>query len=244
MAIRIITASGKGGVGKSTICKGLALQFSDAGKKTLLVDCDAGLSSLDVMLGVSHLVNFTWSDILSDRCETKDALLKVSEKLTFLPSPKEALTEDYFDQFSGLIKELDEKYEIIILDAPAGLGRGLQRAAKAASHALIVATADEVSVKGAEKVNALLQKEGITQSRLLINRYDIKAAKKGKLLTVDEIIDKTLVQLIGIVPDDKNIVYSTVSEKPLKTKRSAKAFSRISARILGEKKELTLKQLK
>ena len=244
MAIRIITASGKGGVGKSTICKGLALEFTEAGKNTLLIDCDAGLSSLDVMLGAAHLVNFTWSDVLCDRCEAKDALLKISENLTLLPSPKDALTEDYFDEFSELVQSLDDSYDIIILDAPAGLGRGLQRAAKAASRALIVATADEVSVKGAEKVNSLLEKEGITQSRLLINRYDIKAAKKGKLLTIDEIIDKTLVQLIGIVPDDKNIIYSTVSEKPLKTKRSRKAFSRISARILGEKRELTLKQLK
>lgn len=244
LATRIITASGKGGVGKSTICKGLASELMQAGKNILLIDCDAGLSSLDVMLGVSHLVNFTWSDILTDRCETNDALLKVSDNLTLLPSPKEALSEDYFEEFKALVQSLDNKYDIIILDAPAGLGRGLQRAAKAATHALIVATADEVSVKGAGKVNALLEQEGITQTRLLINRYDVKAAKKGKLLTVDEIIDKTLVQLIGIIPDDKNIIYSTVSEKPLKTKRSTKAFSRISARILGEKTELTIKQLK
>lgn len=244
MALKIITASGKGGVGKSTVCKSLALQFAHSGKNTLLIDCDAGLSSLDVMLGVSQSVNFTWYDALTERCELSDALIKVSENITLLPSPKSALKEDLFDEFKKTVNELDEKFDIIILDAPAGLGRGLLRAAKAASKALIVATGDEVSVKGAEKVNALLFEEGITESRLLINRYDVKAAKKGRLLTVDEIIDKTLVQLIGIIPEDKNITYSTVSEKPLKTKKSTSAFSRIADRILGEKVELTMSLLK
>ncbi len=244
MALKIITASGKGGVGKSTVCKGLALQFRKLGKNTLLIDCDAGLSSLDVMLGVDSLVNFTWYDALTGRCELSDSLIKIDEYLTLLPSPKTALKEELFDEFTDAVKSLDSMFDIIILDAPAGLGRGLLRAARAAEKALIVATADEVSVRGAEKVNNLLTEEGITQTRLLINRYDVKAAKKGKLLTVDEIIDKTLVQLIGIIPDDINITYSTVSEKPLKTKKSTNAFARVAARILGEKIELTVSQLK
>ncbi len=244
MALKIITASGKGGVGKSTVCTGLSIKFAEAGKKTLLIDCDAGLSSLDVMLGVSDKVNFTWFDIIEGRCEISDAVIKIRDNLSLLPSPKNILQEDFFEEFKSTAEKLEKDYDIIILDAPAGLGRGLLRAAKAATSALIIATADEISVKGAGKVNNLLFEEGITQSRLLINRYNIKAAKKGKLLTVDEIIDKTLVQLIGIIPEDKNIPYLTVSEKALKTKKSSEAFSRISKRIMGEKIELTLSLLK
>ena len=244
MALKIIIASGKGGVGKSTVCCGLALKLSEAGKKILLIDCDAGLSSLDVLLGVADRINFTWYDIVTERCSASDALLKISDNLSLLPSPKSNLKEDLFDEFKTAVEELQDDYDIILLDAPAGLGRGLLRAARTATNALIVATADEISVKGAGKVNELLLEEGIKQSRLLINRYKLKAAKQGKLLTVDEIIDKTLVQLIGIIPDDKNIPYLTVSEKALKTKKSSEAFSRISKRITGEKIELTLSLLK
>ena len=244
MALKIITASGKGGVGKSTICTGLALQLAKEGKKTLLIDCDAGLSSLDVMLDAAKEVNFTWYDIIRESCDIPDAILETDENLWLLPSPRAMLTEDLFDEFKEMIHSLEELYDIIIFDAPAGLGRGLLRAAKAADNALIVATADEISVKDAGKVNELLISEGITQSRLIINRYNLKAAKKGRLLTVDEIIDKTLVQLIGIIPEDKNIPYQTVSEKRLKTKKSTEAFSRIAKRILGENVELTLSLLK
>jgi len=244
MAIKTVIASGKGGVGKSTITKSLGLQLSEKGASTLLIDCDAGLSSLDIMLGVSEKVNFTWGDIAEERCTTEDALMKISDNLTLLPSPKRPLTKDFPDIIKNLTEELQDDYDYIFIDAPAGIGRGLHRAAAGADKALVVATADEVSVTGAGTVQKVLGENGIKESRLLINRYDVRAAKKGLLLTVDEIIDKTLVQLIGIVPEDKNIMYSTVSEKRLKTRKSDSAFLRIAGRISGKYIPLELSQLK
>lgn len=244
MAIKLAVVSGKGGVGKSTVCKNLGIQFALSGKRTLLADGDAGLSSLDIMLGCSENITFTWHDYITGRCSADDAIYKLTEELHLLPSPKIPLTEDFSDGISQIVTEKQDEYDIIIIDAPAGLGRGLRRAARASDRAIIVATADEVSVKGAAAVDRVLADEGITRTRLLINRYQLKAAKKGKLLTVDEIIDKTLVQLIGIIPEDENIIYSTVSGKKLKTKLSDKAFSRVAKRITGENVELSLSQLK
>lgn len=244
MAIKTVIASGKGGVGKSTVTKSLGLQLSEKGASTLLIDCDAGLSSLDIMLGVSEKVNFTWGDVAEERCTTVDALMKISDNLTLLPSPKRPLTKDFPDIIKNLTEKLQDDYDYIFIDAPAGIGRGLHRAAAGADKALVVATADEVSVTGAGTVQKVLRENGIKESRLLINRYDVRAAKKGLLLTVDEIIDKTLVQLIGIVPEDKNIMYSTVSEKRLKTRKSDSAFLRIAGRISGKYIPLELSQLK
>ncbi len=244
MAIKTVIASGKGGVGKSTVCKNLGLYFSSIGKRTLLIDCDAGLSSLDIMLGVSDRVNFTWTDVYDESCSIEDSILKINENLYLLPSPRAVLKEEYEDAIKSITEKLDTSFDYIFIDAPAGVGRGFIRAAQGATKALVVATADEVSVKGASTVASLLRDEGVNEARLLINRYDIKAAKKGRLLTVDEIIDKTLVQLIGIIPEEENIMYSTVSEKKLKTKRSDGAFMRIAKRICGENVELKLSQLK
>ena len=244
MAIKTVIASGKGGVGKSTITKSLGLQFSGKCCNVLLIDCDAGLSSLDIMLGVSERVNFTWGDIAEERCTTADALIKINDNLTLIPSPRAPLSEEFPDIIKKLTNELQDNYDYIFIDAPAGIGRGLGRAARGADKALVVATADEVSVTGAGTVQRVLKEYGIKESRLLINRYNVKAAKKGLLLTVDEIIDKTLVQLIGIIPEDKNIMYSTVSEKKLKTGKSDSAAARIAARISGRYIPLELSQLK
>lgn len=244
MAIRIVIASGKGGVGKSTICRNLGIQFSEMGKKVLLADGDAGLSSLDIMLGCSESISFSWYDTATGRCSADEAIYQYSPLLHLLPSPRIPLTEDYSDSLADIINQLEEHYDVIIIDAPAGLGRGLRRAAGAADRGIVVATADEVSVRGAAAVDSVIRENGIKETRLLINRYDLKAAKKGNLLTVDEIIDKTFVQLIGIIPEEENIMYSTVSSKKLKTKRSDSAFNRVARRIMGENAELSLSQLK
>ena len=77
--------------------------------------------------------------------------------------------------------------------------------------------------------------------RLVINRFDKKAVKKGKLLNIDEIIDKTYIRLLGIVPEEKNLMYASVTEKRISQYSDAKiAFSNIAGRILGKEIELYL----
>lgn len=244
MAQTIVIASGKGGVGKSTATAALGRAFAAAGKKTLLIDCDAGLSSLDVMLGVRDKVLFSWYDAYLGNCSADEAVTEAGEGLFLLTAPGLPLYEEASDAIEKVTAELTDEYDVIVRDAPAGLGAGLMRAAQGAELALIVATADEVSVKGAAAVAELIRKTGIENIRLLINRYDLKAAGKGNLLSVDELIDKSCVRLIGIVPEDKNITYSTVTNVHKANSKSAKAFGRTAARIDGKNVDLILSLLK
>lgn len=244
MAKTIVIASGKGGVGKSTASSALGRAFAAAGKKTLLVDCDPGLSSLDVMLGVREKVLFSWYDAYLGNCTAQEALTEAGEGLSLLAAPGLPLYEEASDAIVQVTEELAGQYDIIIRDAPAGLGAGLMRAAASAQTALIVATADEVSVKGAAAVAELIRKAGTENVRLLINRYDVRAARRGKLLSVDELIDKSCVRLIGIVPEDKDITYSTVTNAQRKNSKSAKAFARIAERMDGKNIDLSLSLLK
>lgn len=241
----ILIASGKGGVGKSSITAGLGRIFCSAGLKTLLIDCDAGLSSLDIMLGLSEGSAFSWHDAYLERCSIYDAIIKNDELPDLLPAPVSPLDEPADQVVKHAAELLRDDYDIILIDAPAGLGRGLLRAAAAAKQLIVVATADEISVKDAAALDREIRKRSdINESRLIINRYDVKAAKKGKLLTIDDIIDKTTVQLIGVVPEDKNIMYSTVTGKTGKKSKSFKALQRISERINGKNVELELSLLK
>ena len=244
MTRSILIASGKGGVGKSTVASRLGRLLAEKGKKTLLVDCDAGLSSLDVMLGVAEDVAFNWYDAYLGRCEAAEAVVHTEGGPDLLPAPSSVLPEEAPDAVKNAVDALADDYDVVIIDAPAGLTAGLDRAARAAKKAIVVATADEVSVKGAAALAKTVTEKGVEQCRLLINRYDVKAAKKGKLLTVDDIIDKTVVQLLGIVPEDPEITYSTVTGKRNDKGKSAKAFARVAERIDGNNVPLKLKQLK
>ena len=51
MGVSVVVTSGKGGVGKSTVALGLGRSLAQKGRRVLLVDCDAGLRSLDRMTG-------------------------------------------------------------------------------------------------------------------------------------------------------------------------------------------------
>ena len=244
MTRSILIASGKGGVGKSTVACRLGKALAAQGQRVLLVDCDAGLSSLDVMLGVSEDAAFHWYDAYLGRCETAEAVVHTENGPDLLPAPPAVLPEEAPDAVKNAVDALADDYDVVIIDAPAGLSEGLSRAAAAAKKAIVVATADAISVKGAAALAKAVKQQGVEQCRLLINRYDIKAAKKGKLLTVDEIIDKTSVQLLGIVPEDPDVTYSTVTGKYSEKSKSAGAFRRIAGRTEGQDVPLKLSLLK
>ena len=63
----IAVASGKGGVGKTSVSINLAASLVNAGQRTLLLDTDMGLANVDVMLGLSP--RFTLADVFARALE-------------------------------------------------------------------------------------------------------------------------------------------------------------------------------
>ena len=74
MAKIILVASGKGGVGKSTVSALLGEAFAFGKSPVLLLELDSGLRSLDVALGVSEHIVFDMGDIIRGSCEIKDTV--------------------------------------------------------------------------------------------------------------------------------------------------------------------------
>ena len=241
---RIFTvASGKGGVGKSTFCTNIAISLGESGKNVLLIDGDAELRSLDLLLGVDEMVLYDWSDVIVNRCDPDKARLFYNENVQLLPAPIEYSESLTYEDFKSLLSHYAENYDYIFIDAPAGVGELPQIYAKCSDTCIIVATADEISARSALITGNKLIKLGIKEEnlRLIINRFDKKAVKQGKLLNIDEIIDKTYIRLLGIIPEEKNLMYASVSEKRISQYSDAKiAFSNIAGRILGKEIELYL----
>ena len=87
--ITVIT-SGKGGVGKSVFTAGLGYALAGRGRRVLLVDCDAGLRSLDYMLGIGEKLVFDLADLVKGSCRPADAVYESPVKgLKQLPSQLE-----------------------------------------------------------------------------------------------------------------------------------------------------------
>lgn len=234
MAEIIVVASGKGGSGKSSFVTGVGKALASQGKKVLAVDCDIGLRSLDLLFGVTESVVFDWGDIILDRCTAEQAV--ISGKVDLLAAPRSFCEEFTFDAVRSLFKSFSESYDYILLDSPAGIDRGFQLAACAADRAVVVSTPDSVCVRSCSRAFDELRRLGVQDVRLVINMFEVKPVCKKKLLNIDRCIDETGVQLIGVVPRDIIIGYSSVTGTfPGNSSPSSLAYSRIAKRITGKR---------
>lgn len=233
MAKKIILASGKGGVGKSSLTAGLAISLCNLGLKTLVIDFDIGMGCLDLILASDDTGIFNWGDIVDGVCEPMNALRStIGPKLLVAPI---RFSDKYtVDEIKKIIDFFDREFDYILFDAPAGVSGGFTLAAQCADEAIIVSTPDEVCVRvglfAADKLTEL----GIHNIRLVINRFNKMKTIQGHYLNIDEVINATYLQLIGIVPEDKKLSYCSVTGmQTLERSRAKDAFLRIARRLEG-----------
>jgi len=232
MQQRIAVVSGKGGVGKSTISACLAQQMAARGHRVLLIDCDIGLRSLDLILGVDEHVLFTWADVALGRCTLKQAVM-VFDKLHLLCAPLQPERALQEDMLQTLVKSCAE-YDVILIDAPAGIGFGFRTALLACNRCVIVTTADPICVRSVAAASKQAMRLGCNDIRLLINRFDRRQVLRGEFLMIDDVIDLTETQLIGVVPQELRLFAQTANGAPLKESIVTQALARVAARLDGE----------
>jgi len=243
MAKVFVITSGKGGVGKTTTTANLGAGLATRGKRTLLIDADIGLRNLDVVMGLENRIVYDLIDVIEGRCRMNQAFIKDKrcENLYLLPAAqtrdKDAINPE---QMKTLIDTLKVEFDYIIIDCPAGIEQGFKNAISGADQAFIVTTPEISAVRDADRIIGLLEANEIRNSKLIVNRIKINMVKEGNMLDVPDIKDILAIDVIGVIPDDENIVISTNKGEPLVYKGSsmaAQAYNNISQRVLGDEVE-------
>lgn len=232
MAHKIVIASGKGGVGKTSICVGLGKALSAMGYRVLLIDCDC-LRSLDLLTGVTEKMVYNFGDVIFGRCDFEQAVYE-NDGISVMTCPE---SYDNISDFAmnWLIKKNEESFDYILLDAPAGIDKGLHFASTVADRAIVVSTPDLVCVRSACIAGKEIEKLGVDDIRLVVNRVSKKDIVKGRLLNLDSVIDSVQLQLIGIVPEDPKIRLGSMGKTIYKKGQlSYKALTNIAKRIDGK----------
>ena len=239
MAKVFVVTSGKGGVGKTTTTANLGAGLALKGNKVLLIDTDIGLRNLDVVIGLENRIVYDLVDVIEGRCRIAQALIKDKRcsNLCLLPAAQIRDKNDINgDQMKTLIEALRKDFDYIIIDCPAGIEQGFKNAIAAADEAIVVTTPEISATRDADRIIGLLEAVGIKNPKIVVNRLRIDMVKEKNMLSVEDILDILAVKLLGVVPDDENVVISTNKGEPLVYKGdslAAKAFKNIASRIEG-----------
>jgi len=240
----IAVLSGKGGTGKTSICAGVATALALSEEKVLCIDCDVGLRNLDIALGLSEIGALSFLEVCSGGYSLEQAARHpLYPNLHFLTAPMNC-SSDEIDPFafSDMLNQARSHYTYILLDAPAGIEAGFRLAAKFADRVVLVTGADPAAIRDAARAGEVLELMGKHNVRLIVNRLR-KKTMRTMGLTVDDIMDRAGLPLLGIVPEDINVMLAAVYKCPLlqTTRRgAAAACRRIAKRIQGRSVPISL----
>ncbi len=202
----------------------------------MLVDADAGLRSLDLMLGVGGGAVYDMADIFAGNCEPIRAIYPspICPGVFVVPAPVSLDRLCTPQDMRRLCKGFSQFYDDVIIDCPAGLGPGFETAVAAAGQALVVSTPDMVCARDAQIVSRLLEERGVP-ALLVINRLRARPVLEGRTPDVDEIIDTAGLRLLGILPEDEQVAVANANGQPLPVDcNAAVCFANIARRYLGE----------
>ena len=235
----IVITSGKGGVGKTTTTANVGTGLATLNKKVVMIDTDIGLRNLDVVMGLENRIVYNLVDVIEGKCRLKQALIKHKKhsNLYLLPSAqtrdKDAVTPE---QMKQLVNDLRMEFDYILLDCPAGIEQGFKNAIAGADRAIVVTTPEVSAIRDADRIVGLLEANEIKTIDLIINRIRMDMVKRGDMLKIEDVCDILAIHLIGVIPDDEQIVVSTNQGEPLVGSNclAGQAYINICKRVIGE----------
>jgi flagellar biosynthesis protein FlhG len=238
---RVVTiASGKGGVGKSVLASNLALASAERGFRVLLVDADANLGSLDTLLGLSPEGRL--HDLVAGTMTLDEVLTPVTASLWLIAGangvsgriPSGANAVEAVLRAAG---RHVPAFDLVIVDAGAGIGRDVIDACRIAGEIWVVATPEPTSIMDAYALIKMASGGNSGREfRLLLNRVRSEEDADDAALKLRMAVTNFLgfdVPYEGCVPDDASVSDAVRVQQPVLSLHPGSSVAR-SIRMLSD----------
>lgn len=239
MSTAIVVTSGKGGTGKTSLTGGISSCLAALGSQVLCIDMDVGLRNLDLTLGMSDRALMDFTDVTAGRCTLERAACPhpVIKGLSLLTAPVTMPPGGLSAAgIRTLVLNARERYDYIVMDSPAGLGEGFQLATRYADRAIVISTTDNSALRDAQRTVAELSKR-MSHIHLVVNRIQPKLLRRLHS-TIDDAMDMAGLPLLGVIPEDPEVMLSANQGQPLilaTNRGAAVAYLNIARRIMGQR---------
>jgi flagellar biosynthesis protein FlhG len=217
----IVLASGKGGVGKTAIAVNLSLALAQAGRKTMLVDCDLGLADAAIMLGVNP--DTTLEDVMIGRASLDAAMQPAGDGLMLVPGANGVIAAPLLDKparrrIADAFRPHAQTLDYLVVDPPAGIQPPVLRLLGMADRILLVLTAEPTAFMDAYATVKLLTLEhGCTQVSVIANMVDCDATGRDLFNRFHDVASRFLpseLDYLGALPRDEHVRMAIMHKRP------------------------------
>ncbi len=217
----IAICSGKGGVGKTFFAVHLAEYAASKGQRVLLMDADLGLANVDVMLGISPKGSLL--DMVRGEKGLTDLIVSTRFGFDVLPGGSglyelTALDAEQQQVMMDEMRRISADYDLVLIDAAAGIGDNVLYFVSASESALVVLTPDPTSLTDAYAlIKVLSRQRGMHRFMVAVNQaevFDAQVAFKRLLSVADRYLDVHL-DYVGNLPHSPDVRESIQSQKLL-----------------------------
>ncbi|MGZ7096691.1 MAG: cell division ATPase MinD [Methanobacterium sp.] len=212
MARVIAVASGKGGVGKTTIAANLGIAMSLLGEDVVVLDLDIAMANLELILGLEDKP-VTLQEVLSGKDMIHNAIYEGPGGVKIVPAGISlyGLKDMRFERMEEVLETLTEEVDILIIDSPGGLERDTLSAIEVSNEIILITTPEISSLSDTLKTRIVAEKLGLEILGVIINRR----VQDKAFLTADEIEVILNVPVLSIIPEDPELQIAYVSRNPI-----------------------------